>query len=141
MLEIECAGVKLQLLPEKAVFWPATGTLIVADLHLGKSAAFRAAGIPVPELTTVTDLDRLQALVKTTRARRLVILGDLFHSRAGLQSEMMDQVSAWRKRHARLEVILLPGNHDRRAGAPPKDWNFQVKANTWQDGPFLFSHE
>ena len=57
MLEIDCAGERLVLLPEKAVFWPSEKTLIVADLHLGKTAAFRAAGIGVPELTTTADLD------------------------------------------------------------------------------------
>jgi uncharacterized protein len=141
MLEIVCAGEKLQLLPDRAVFWPAAQTLVVADLHFGKPAAFRAAGIPVPELTTLTDLDRLRNLIDATLPRRLVILGDLFHSRAGLQREMMGQVEAWRQRHAKLEIVLVSGNHDRHAGSPPERWNFQVMPGAWASGPFLFSHE
>lgn len=141
MLEIECAGEKLQLLPEKAVYWPAMQTLIVADLHLGKSAAFRAAGIPVPESTTHADLLRLQNLVFITRARRLIILGDLFHARSGLQREMMEQVERWRQRHPALDVTLIQGNHDQKTGPPPDHWNFRFEAETWRDGPFIFSHK
>jgi uncharacterized protein len=37
------------LLPGRAAWMPATRTLLVADLHLGKAATFRHAGIPVPE--------------------------------------------------------------------------------------------
>lgn len=141
MLEIECAREKLILLPDKAVFWPATQSLIVADLHFGKSAAFRFGGIPVPESTTTADLERLQRLIEATHAQRLIILGDLFHSRTGLQREMMDEVAAWRERNAKLEIILVPGNHDRHAGGPPEHWNFQEVSALWADGPFLFSHE
>ncbi len=34
----------LALLPERGVWSPAARTLFVADLHLGKASAFRAAG-------------------------------------------------------------------------------------------------
>jgi metallophosphoesterase superfamily enzyme len=46
----------LLLLPEKAVFWPAQGMLIIADIHFGKAASFRAQGIPVPRGTTTENL-------------------------------------------------------------------------------------
>ena len=38
----------LQLLPERAVWRPRERALFVADLHLGKAAAFRAFGAPAP---------------------------------------------------------------------------------------------
>ncbi|OYV00284.1 MAG: hypothetical protein CFE26_24210, partial [Verrucomicrobiales bacterium VVV1] len=37
--------------------------LIVADVHLGKSATFRAKGLPVPEGDNEHDLGRLAALI------------------------------------------------------------------------------
>ena len=40
---------ELRLLPERAVWWAEQETLLVADLHLGKPASFRAGGAPVPE--------------------------------------------------------------------------------------------
>lgn len=45
-------GERIDLLPERAAWWPAARTLFVADAHLGKAAVFRARGLPVPEATT-----------------------------------------------------------------------------------------
>ena len=141
MLEIDCAGEKLQLLPEKAVYWPGEKMLIVADLHLGKPAAFRQAGIGVPESTTAADLSRLNALLEITHARRLIILGDLFHSKPGLQQEMLDAVTEWRSQKTQLEIILISGNHDKHSGAPPKIWGLHEHGDIWRHGPFIFSHQ
>ena len=71
------------LVPGRAAYLPATATLLVADLHLGKEATFRHRGIPVPDGAATKDLARLAMLVAQTRARRLLILGDLFHARSG----------------------------------------------------------
>ncbi len=53
------AGEQVYLLSERALYWPGTSTLVVADLHWGKASTFRAAGIPVPIGTTSDDLARL----------------------------------------------------------------------------------
>jgi len=114
-MEIEWAGEELVLLPERAVFRPATGALLVADVHLGKTAAFRAAGIPTPEGGTTTDLERLSRAMERMSPRRLVILGDLLHARSGRTDEMRDEVTAWREQHEELPIVLVRGNHDQRA--------------------------
>jgi len=38
----------LILLADRALHWPKRKTLVLADVHLGKDATFRAAGLPVP---------------------------------------------------------------------------------------------
>ncbi|MCS6938648.1 MAG: DEAD/DEAH box helicase, partial [Roseiflexus sp.] len=53
------AGEEVRLLPERALFWTRAATLILADPHIGKAGAFRAASVAVPEGTTTADLDRL----------------------------------------------------------------------------------
>ncbi|HWF19289.1 MAG TPA: ligase-associated DNA damage response endonuclease PdeM [Verrucomicrobiae bacterium] len=141
MIEINCAGEQLRLLPEKAVAWPAARSLIIADLHLGKPAAFRAAGIAVPETTTDADLERLDALLRAHDSRRLIVLGDLLHAPEGMQQAMISTVNQWRANRADLEIILVPGNHDRKCGSPPVSWNMRCVDGEWQCGPFLFSHE
>jgi uncharacterized protein len=141
MVEMECAGERLRLLHEKAIFWPATETSIIADLHLGKSATFRSLGIAVPETTTSADLERLERIVVGTGSKRLIILGDLFHDRAGLQPATLSRMESWCVQRADLEIILVPGNHDRKAGRPPRNWNIREVENEWRCGPFLFSHE
>lgn len=139
-LELDCAGEHLVLLPEKAIFWPAARTLIVADLHLGKPASFRRAGIAVPENTTAEDLLRLERVLQSTGTRRVVVLGDLLHARAGMQDVMTAAVQQWRARHAALEFILVPGNHDCASGLAPAAWDFQCVERQWPLGPFLLSH-
>ena len=108
------------LLPERALFWPRAGTLVVADLHWGKGATFRAAGIPIPVGTTSDDLARLDGALLRTGARRLVVLGDLFHARAGrIATHTLAELRRWRGAAPELEILLVRGNHDRHAGDPP----------------------
>jgi DNA ligase-associated metallophosphoesterase len=112
---------ELTLLPSRAVWFESARTLIVADVHLGKAASFRAAGLPVPVGTTRENLVRLDALIEAHRPRRLVALGDLFHSRAAYRGSSLEEFAAWRTRRAALAITLVAGNHDARAGAPPPE--------------------
>lgn len=101
----------LALLPEGAVFLAESSLLIVADLHLGKSATFRARGLPVPEGDTERDLGRLTQLVRKHRAAELVIAGDLFHAPAGITPELESALDAFLADVA-IPVTLVVGNHD-----------------------------
>ena len=109
----------LTLLAARAVWAEATRTLFVADVHLGKAATFRALGQPIPAGTTRENLERLSALIDALDVAQLVFLGDLFHARVGLTASLWREFEGWRERHARLEITLVIGNHDRRAGALP----------------------
>ena len=107
-------GVPLQLLPERAVIHERAGALLLADLHLGKPASFRAGGIPVPEAVTDGDLDRLGALVSRTGVERLVVLGDLAHDRGALDPATIGRLRSWRDELRSVRMQLVPGNHDHR---------------------------
>lgn len=139
-LETELAGERVVLLPERAVYRPAVGTLLVADPHWGKAAAFRAAGLPVPGGTTSEGLERLSAALERTGARRLVILGDLFHARTGRAPQTLEVVRAWRDRHAALPITLIRGNHDRHAGDPPAELGIECCEPPCAAPPFLYTH-
>ena len=116
----------LTLLPQRAVWREDTRVLFVADVHLGKAAAFRAAGLPVPAGTTRENLARLDALIEALQPRRLVVLGDLFHARAAYREATLREVAAWRARRAHLAVTLVAGNHDASAGAPPASLGLEL---------------
>lgn len=120
-VEIERAGERLRLMPERAVYWAQRETLLVADLHWGKAAALRAAAIPVPHGTTDWDLERLSAALNRSGARRLVLLGDVLHARTGRAARTLESVAAWRRTRAGLEILMVRGNHDRAAGDPPEE--------------------
>ena len=88
MLEIDLEGERLLLLPERAIWWESVKTLIVSDLHWGKSAHFRKHGIAIPADTQDKDELRLAGLLRTYNAERLIIAGDMFHSKTNNQVEI-----------------------------------------------------
>jgi DNA ligase-associated metallophosphoesterase len=109
-------------------------------MHLGKASSFRSFGIPLPGGTTHTDLDRLSNSIEQTGARRLVLLGDLIHAKCGRSPHLISLVEAWRARHGELEILLIRGNHDRRAGDPPLEWQMTCVDEPLVESPFIFRH-
>lgn len=94
---------------ERTVFWENQNTLIVADLHIGKTGHFRKSGIAVPQSVYREDLQRLLSQVLFFKAERLIIVGDLSHSEANRE---LDLFVRWRNDFSSLEVKLARGNHD-----------------------------
>jgi len=133
-------GVAFELLPQRALYVPVHRTLLVADLHLGKPGAFRFFGSPVPEEVTIADLQRLSDSIALTGARRLLVLGDLFHSRHG-RSALTPTLESWRNAHPELDITLVRGNHDRSAGDPPASLGFEVADGPVELGQFDLVHE
>jgi uncharacterized protein len=119
---VEVGGAALQLLAGKAAWWPAERTLLIADAHVGKAVSYRKLGVPVPEATTGGNLDAIDALLAAHDAKRIVFLGDLLHSRHAHDRATLAAFAAWREQRSLLELILVRGNHDDRAGDPPPEW-------------------
>lgn len=138
--DIVLGGETLQLLPERAVLWSSQATLFVADLHFGKTAAFRSLGVAAPD-TTDADLDRLTGLVSLTRARRLVLLGDFSHARIGWTPTVAAALIQWRRVHAALEIDLVIGNHDRSTGDLPSGLGIRRVESALEVGPLVCRHE
>jgi DNA ligase-associated metallophosphoesterase len=139
---LDIAGEDVRLIPERALFWPRACTLVVADVHWGKAATFRAAGIPIPGGTTTEDLSRLDRAIHRTGARRLVVLGDLFHARAGrVATRTLATLRDWRERTSGLEIQLVRGNHDRHAGDPPADLRINCLNAPAFVPPFVLRHQ
>ncbi len=136
-----CAGEQFELFAEAAIFWKSASTLIISDPHFGKASTFRHAGVAVPENLTAHDLQRLDTLLTTSCAERLLILGDFLHARTGRSAATMEALDAWCGRHKTLKTQLITGNHDRLAGRPPECWNIEPLGNELLEGPFAFCHE
>jgi DNA ligase-associated metallophosphoesterase len=95
--------------PERCLYWEEQNTLILADLHLGKSGHFRKEGIAVPQDVYKADLQRLIAQLYLFKTERLIIAGDFTHS--SLNREL-DLFLKWRKDFSSLQIDLVLGNHD-----------------------------
>lgn len=129
------------LLPQRAVYWPGAQTLLVADLHLGKSQTFWAAGAPVPAGVLEADLARLDELLLRTECARVIVLGDLLHSGAGLTAGLVDSVASWRAKWSRVEIIVVPGNHDCALDQVASAWGLAVAEHVLREGRFVFRHD
>lgn len=137
---VTIAGESLQLLAERAAYVERTGTLLVADAHFGKAAAFRAAGVLVPRGTTSGSLARLDAAIARVRPRCITFLGDLLHAREGRAPETLRALADWRARHRDVEMRLVRGNHDARAGDPPEALGIGCVDAPVVEPPFVLAH-
>ena len=135
-LHMLLAGEPVTLLADRALYWPARRRLIIADLHLGKGAVMRRAGIAVPSGGTRSDLARLAALLDMTGAASLWILGDFLHGARSTASDAAWQ--AFRQAHGQVAVGVVPGNHDRALDADAV--GAQLIADGTLEGPFEFRH-
>jgi uncharacterized protein len=139
-VSLNLTGETVTLLPERALFRARCRTLIIADPHWGKGAAFRVAALAIPGNDLADDLARLSRAIERTGATRLVVLGDLLHAREGRQRTVLDRVEEWTGQHAGLERLLVRGNHDERSGDPPAAWGFEVVDEPFSDAPFVYRH-
>ncbi|MCC6241624.1 MAG: ligase-associated DNA damage response endonuclease PdeM [Gemmatimonadaceae bacterium] len=140
-LTITVADVSVQLRPERAIYIPSLQTLVVADLHWGKAAAFRAAHVPVPTGTTASDLARLSSALHSTGAERLIVLGDLLHAKHGRHPDTLATIHQWRQAHTSLAIDVVRGNHDHHAGDAPSTFNIRASDAPLRFGPFVGYHE
>lgn len=126
----------VELRVERAVWWPAARTLLVADLHWGKEDIFHAAGVPVPTMIAA-DLARLESAIRATDAARVVVLGDLVHG--GLLPTTIARITEFR-RACPVEITLVRGNHDRHAAELPAAWAIEEHRSVLREGAFAFTH-
>jgi len=140
METLTLADITLHLLPEKAIYLPELALLLVADVHLGKSETFQSAGVPVPSLVNQATLDRLQQLCQQVQPKKLLVLGDLFHSSAAVTDGLLEE---WAKFCDRVvtQVQVLVGNHDRRLVRALLERAIPTETDAIRQGRLLLSHE
>ena len=94
-----------------AVFLADTGTLAVADLHLGYAWAHRARGNLLPICAGDDTLPRLRELIDDYAPREVALLGDIVH--AAVRAEpLLDELRALAALAERVPLRLIAGNHD-----------------------------
>lgn len=125
------------LLPEKAVL--VGSALVLADTHFGKSAAFRARGIPIPEGDTEQDTTRILNLLERHRPTQFIIAGDFLHAAEGKSPAVLASLSEFFSR-VNCETHLALGNHDLRAGSLPTDWPVTIH-DQFELGEILVVHD
>lgn len=128
-------GHRFEARPSGALYWPVERTLIVADLHLGRSDRYaRGGGALLPPYENALTLERLSSEINATAPQRVVSLGDSFDDdQAAAVVDGAELAGLARGR----DWIWITGNHDPLAkglGAMPG----RVLAE-WQSG-LAFRH-
>ena len=124
--------------PERVLYWEDRKTLIIADLHAGKTGHFRKSGIAIPQKVFREDLQRLLTQVLFFKADELIIVGDFSHSKS---NQELDLFVRWRHDLSSLKISLVKGNHD----ILQDKWyeEAQIEISDWElgIGNFLFRHD
>lgn len=128
----------LWLSPQRSIFWEEEKTLIVSDLHFGKTGHFRKSGIAVPQTVYKEDLQRLVNLLHYFKPEQLIVVGDFFHSQANTELEWFLK---WRRDFSELKITLVKGNHDILKEQWYRDANIEVVDNELLIHSFLFIHD
>lgn len=125
-MKLSLAGNEIEMMPERAAWWPARRTAVVADVHLGKDQVFRRSGIAIPAGVLNKELAALDELLDRTRCERLLVLGDWVHAAPLGGESWPGTVASWRLRHAQLAIDLVLGNHDRNLAPWLDDWGIDA---------------
>ncbi|MBW8360263.1 MAG: ligase-associated DNA damage response endonuclease PdeM [Weeksellaceae bacterium] len=122
---------------QRALFWKREQSLIISDLHIGKTAYFRKNGIAVPSKVLNDDLARLGKMITNFEAENVIIVGDLLH--AGNNTDL--QIFAeWLKAFPNLQLRLIKGNHDTLKSTFLEGTGFEICGEKLHIPPFTFIH-
>ncbi len=139
-LKISLAGNVLHLLQSGAIYLPEHGALLIADAHFGKASSFRQLGVPVPSGTTQETLNDISRDLSSTQAKHLIFLGDFLHSKHAHTAATQNVLTAWRDQNSALNITLVRGNHDSRAGDPPPSLRIEVVNEPMYVGALALCH-
>ncbi len=128
----------LWLSAERCIYWESQRSLILSDLHLGKTGHFRKEGIPVPQKVYKEDLQRLVSQVQYFQPQKLIIVGDMFHSKENKEIELFKK---WRSDISWLDIILVKGNHDILQDDWYTDAGIEVIKESYTVSNFSFIHD
>lgn len=123
---------------ERAIYLPKEQLLAISDLHLGKAAHFRKAGLAVPNIVSKNDLDRLSELLEKYLPKQLLINGDMFHSDYNTE---IDEFAKWKENFNEINFILVKGNHDKQSEEVYKNLAIEVYEPNYQTDKFCFIHD
>ncbi len=135
---IQCNTEQLLLTNQRVAYWKAQNTLILSDVHIGKTAHFRKQGIPIPFKVLLRDLERLDALIQHFKPERLIVVGDLFHAEFNQDVVFFQK---WMSTYQSLELVLVKGNHDGSAVKLYENLNIKVVENQLETTGFTFVHD
>ncbi len=117
---------------DRALWFKAEETLLLADAHLGRA---RSSRVDLPLGEQQDFLDRLQSLLEAYEPAQVVVAGDLVHSFDSLPHGVVETVTALTDRVEAMgaALVITTGNHDttvERVTAIDPVTEFRLDSNT-----------
>jgi len=137
-MKFECRGEAIWLSSGRCIFLERQRTLVLSDLHFGKTGHFRKSGIAVPQQMYQEDLQRLLEQVHYFQPDCIIFAGDLFHSDENREHELF---ARWRKGIKSATIRLVRGNHDRLPEQMYTSIGMELHEKHYCSGPFGFIHD
>ena len=85
--------------------------LIITDLHIGIEHEIFQSGITIP-----SQIDRLEKridiLLKQTKAKHLIILGDVKHQVPSISWQEYKEIPRFLEHFSKIKISIIKGNHD-----------------------------
>jgi DNA ligase-associated metallophosphoesterase len=134
-MEVRINQHRMLLLPEGAIYWINTQTLLIADAHLGKVTHFRKNGFAVPPQIQFSFYKKMDSLLATHSIHRIFFLGDLFHSARNAE---WDRFVKWNQQCS-IPAYLVKGNHDILSQDLLAESGLEV-VDEWREEGLLLSH-
>jgi len=100
---------KIKFLTEPALLLD-NKILIIADLHIGLEYEIYKSGITIPSQVEKIQ-KRIDKLIKSTKVKHLVILGDVKHQVPSISWQEYREIPRFFE-HFKIKVTVVKGNHD-----------------------------
>lgn len=103
---------KIKFLTEPALLLEPGKILVIADLHIGIEYEMFKAGIKLPSQTEKMT-ERIKKLIKDTKAKELIILGDVKHNIPGISWQETEEIPKFfEELSKKIKITVVKGNHD-----------------------------
>ena len=103
---------KIKFLTEPALLLEPDKILVIADLHIGIEYEMFKSGIKIPSQTQKMK-QRILKLLKETKAKELIILGDIKHNVPGISWQETEEIpKLLEELSKKVKLTVVKGNHD-----------------------------
>lgn len=137
-MKITIRGEELILDKERAIYFPQQKMLAISDLHLGKAAHFRKAGLQIPSTLAQSDLQRLANLLDQYQPSTLLINGDMFHHEINTDIIAFEH---WKEAYKNIKFALVKGNHDYLHHTAYEQLGIEIHEPSFCTANFCFIHD
>ena len=116
--------------------------LACADLHLGYEGVMAKRGMLLPKVNLKKITDAIREASETTGAGTIIVDGDIKNEFSTVDQEEFNELFDFIKfvREAKLEPVLIKGNHDNFVERYREPFNLKIYAQEARIGDYLFFH-